>query len=247
MPSRWVEQSYSAEKISMKIEIFPSADQVAEKAAIYLEQLIRETLTRKESFSMAISGGRTPWEMVKILSKASLPWSRVNLFQVDERVAPDGHKDRNLTQLFQAIEGSPMANQLAIFPMPVMAEDLDVGAKDYAQLIQNSTEGEGLDLVHLGMGSDGHTASLVPGDEVLEVQDRNVAYTKELYQGRIRMTLTYPLINSAKKILWVVTGAEKQEMVKRFLKKDTSIPAGAVDQTNALILVDEVAFGNGLD
>lgn len=231
----------------MKIEIFPSADQVAEKAAIYLEQLIRETLTRKKSFSMAISGGRTPWEMVKILSKASLPWSRVNLFQVDERVAPDGHKDRNLTQLFQAIEGSPMANQLAIFPMPVTAEDLDLGAKDYAQLIQNSTEGEGLDLVHLGMGSDGHTASLVPGDEVLEVQDRNVACTKELYQGRIRMTLTYPLINSAKKILWVVTGAEKQEMVKRFLKQDTSIPAGAVDQTNALILVDEVAFGNGLD
>ena len=178
MPSRWMEQPYSAEKISMKIEILPSADQVAEKAAAYLEQLIQETLTHKKTFSMAISGGRTPWEMLKILSKASLPWSRVNLFQVDERIAPDAHEDRNLTQLFQAIEGSPMASQLAIFPMPVTAEDLEAGSQDYAELIQNITEGGGLDLIHLGMGSDGHTASLVPGDEVLEVQDRNVAYTK---------------------------------------------------------------------
>jgi 6-phosphogluconolactonase len=247
MPSRWMEQPYSAEKISMKIEILPSADQVAEKAAAYLEQLIQETLTHKKTFSMAISGGRTPWEMLKILSKASLPWSRVNLFQVDERIAPDAHEDRNLTQLFQAIEGSPMASQLAIFPMPVTAEDLEAGSQDYAELIQNITEGGGLDLIHLGMGSDGHTASLVPGDEVLEVQDRNVAYTKELYQGRIRMTLTYPLINSAKKILWLVTGAEKKEMVQRLLNQDASIPAGAVNQMNALLLVDELALGNGSD
>lgn len=242
-----MEQPYSAEKISMKIEIFPSADQVAEKAAAYLEQLIRETLTYKKTFSLAISGGRTPWDMLKILSKASLPWSRVNLFQVDERIAPDAHKDRNLTQLFQAIEGSPMANQVAVFPMPVMAEDLDVGSKAYAQLIKEITEDEGLDLIHLGLGSDGHTASLVPGDKVLEVQDRDVAYTKELYQGRIRMTLTYPLLNSAKKILWIVTGTEKKEMVQRLLNQDSSIPAGAVKQTNALLMVDEMALGIGLD
>jgi 6-phosphogluconolactonase len=107
--------------MSMKTEIFPSADQVAEKAAAYLEQLIRETLTQKKTFSMAISGGRTPWEMLKILSKADLPWQRVNLFQVDERVAPDGHADRNLTQLFQAIAGTPMVMQLRIFPMQSMA------------------------------------------------------------------------------------------------------------------------------
>ncbi len=230
--------------MSMKTEIFPSADQVAEGAAAYIEQLIRETLVRKKSFSMAISGGRTPWEMLKILSKASLPWTRVNLFQVDERVAPDGHADRNLTQLFQVIEGSPLVNRLRIFPMPVMAEDLDTASQDYAKLIHEITEGEGLDLIHLGMGSDGHTASLVPGDGVLDVNDREVGCTKQLYQGRIRMTLTYPLLNSAKRILWIVTGAEKQEMVQRLLKRDTSIPAGSVNQANALLMVDQAAFGN---
>jgi 6-phosphogluconolactonase len=229
--------------MSLKTEIFPSADQVAKEAAAYIEQLIRETLTQKKSFSMAISGGRTPWEMLKILSKASLPWQRVNLFQVDERVAPDGHADRNLTQLFQVIEGSPLVTRLRIFPMPVTAEDLDVASEDYAQLIHEITEGEGLDLIHLGMGSDGHTASLIPGDRVLEVNDRDVACTEQLYQGRIRMTLTYPLLNSAKRILWIVTGAEKQEMVQRLLKQDASIPAGAVNQANSLLMVDQIAFG----
>jgi 6-phosphogluconolactonase len=230
--------------MSLKTEIFPSADQVAEKAAAYLEQLIRETLTQKKTFSMAISGGRTPWEMLKILSKASLPWQRVNLFQVDERVAPDGHADRNLTQLFQAIEGSSLVTRLRIFAMPVTAEDLDAASEDYSQLIHVITEGEGLDLIHLGMGSDGHTASLVPGDGVLEVNHRDVACTEHLYQGRIRMTLTYPLLNSAKRILWIVTGAEKQEMVQRLLKQDGSIPAGVVNQANALLMADQAAFGN---
>jgi 6-phosphogluconolactonase len=230
--------------MSLKTEIFPSADQVAERAAAYIEQLIRETLLEKKTFSMAISGGRTPWEMLKILSKASLPWTRVNLFQVDERVAPDGHADRNLTQLFRAIEGSPLVTRLHIFPMPVTAENLDAASLEYAKLIQDITEGEGLDLIHLGMGSDGHTASLVPGDGVLDVNDRAVAYTQQLYQGRIRMTLTYPILNSAKKILWIVTGAEKQEMVQRLLNLDPSIPAGKVSQANALLLVDQAAFGN---
>jgi 6-phosphogluconolactonase len=124
----------------------------------------------------------------------------------------------------------------------VTAEDLDVASQDYSQLIQEITEGEGLDLIHLGMGSDGHTASLVPGDGVLEVSNRDVACTEQLYQGRIRMTLTYPLLNSAKRILWIVTGVEKQEMVQRLLKQDTSIPAGAVNQANALLMADQAAM-----
>jgi 6-phosphogluconolactonase len=226
----------------MKTELFPTADQVAAGAAAYLEQEIRDALTHQKSFSLAISGGRTPWEMLKILSKADLPWQQVNLFQVDERVAPDGHADRNLTQLFQAIAGTPMVTQLRIFPMPVLAEDLEEGCREYTQVLDEVTEGKGLDLIHLGLGSDGHTASLVPGDGVMEVQDRLVACTQNTYQGRIRMTLTYPLLNSAKQLLWIVTGSEKQEMVQRLLQKDQSIPAGRLRQENALLLVDQAAM-----
>ena len=226
----------------MKIEIFPVAEQVAERAAAYLEQVIREALIHQKSFSLAISGGRTPWEMLKILSKADLPWQRINLFQVDERVAPDGHPDRNLTQLFQAIAGTPMVTQLRIFPMPVTAEDLDAAAKEYTEVLNEVTEGKGLDIIHLGLGSDGHTASLVPGDEVLAIQNRLVACTQNNYQGRIRMTLTYPLLNAAKQILWIVTGSEKKEMVQRMLQQDPSIPAGCVRPENALLLVDQAAI-----
>jgi 6-phosphogluconolactonase len=226
----------------MKTEIFPQAGDVAAAAAAYLAQQITATLATKSTFSMAISGGRTPWEMLKILAKADLPWQRVNLFQVDERVAADGHADRNLTQLFQAIAGTPMVTQLRIFPMPVLADDLEEGCREYTQVIDEVTEGEGLDLIHLGLGSDGHTASLVPGDEVMEVQDRLVACTQNLYQGRIRMTLTYPLLNSAKQLLWIVTGSEKHEMVKRLLQQDPSIPAGSIRQENALLLVDQAAM-----
>jgi 6-phosphogluconolactonase len=226
----------------MKTELFPTADQVAAGAAAYLEHQIREALAHQPSYSLAISGGRTPWEMLKILSKADLPWQRVNLFQVDERVAPDGHADRNLTQLFQAIAGTPMVTQLRIFPMPVLAEDLEEGCREYTQVLDEVTEGKGLDLIHLGLGSDGHTASLVPGDGVMDVQDRLVACTQNLYQGRIRMTLTYPLLNSAKQLLWIVTGSEKQEMVKRLLQQDPSIPAGSIRQENALLMVDQAAM-----
>jgi 6-phosphogluconolactonase len=226
----------------MKTELFPTADKVAAGAAAYLEQEIREALAHQKSFSLAISGGRTPWEMLKILSKVDLPWKRVNLFQVDERVAPDGHADRNLTQLFQAIAGTPMVTQLRIFPMPVLAEDLEEGCREYTQVLNEITEGKGLDLIHLGLGSDGHTASLVPEDGVMEVQDRLVACTQNTYQGRIRMTLTYPLLNSAKQLLWIVTGSEKQEIVKRLLQQDPSIPAGSIRQENALLMVDQAAM-----
>lgn len=237
-----MEQSHFAEEKAMKTEIFPQAEQVAAEAAAYLEQVIREAFTHQKSFSLAISGGRTPWEMLKILSKADLPWQQVNLFQVDERVAPDGHPDRNLTQLFQAISGTPMLRNLRIFPMPVNAKDLDAAVKEYAEVLNEITEGKGLDLIHLGIGVDGHTASLVPGDGVLEIQNRLVACTQKSYQGRFRMTLTYPLINGAKQILWIVTGSEKKEMVQRLLQQDSSIPAGNIRQENALLLVDQAAI-----
>lgn len=225
----------------MEIRTFQSADEVAKEAALFIADRIRENIARKGFFTMAISGGRTPWEMIKALAKENLPWEKVFLFQVDERVAPDAHADRNLTQLFKSIEGSPLVLRLNIFHMHVTAEDLDLACEEYAEQIQRITENGKLDLVHLGLGTDGHTASLVPDDSVLNISDKNVATTHSSYQGRQRMTLTFPLINQAEKILWVVTGSEKAEMLRRLLNQDPSIPAGRIAQNHAVVFTEESA------
>ncbi len=225
----------------MEIRTFQSADEVAKEAAIYIADRIRENIAKKGFFTMAISGGRTPWAMIKELAQEDLPWEKVFLFQVDERMAPEAHPDRNLTQLFKAIEGSRLVLRLNIFPMRVNAEDLNEACEEYENHIKRMTGNGKLDLVHLGIGTDGHTASLVPDDSVLEVTDKGVAVTNGEYQDRKRMTLTYPLINQAEKILWVITGAEKAEMLDRLLHQDPSIPAGKIDQHHAIVLTEESA------
>lgn len=225
----------------MEIRTFQSADEVAKEAAIFIADRIRESIVKKGFFTMAISGGRTPWEMIKELAQEDLPWEKVHLFQVDERMAPDAHQDRNLTQLFKSIEGTKLVLRLNIFPMRVNAEDLDDACGEYESHILRITENGKLDLVHLGIGTDGHTASLVPDDSVLEIVDKGVAVTSGEYQGRLRMTLTYPLINQAEKILWVITGAEKADMLNRLLHRDPSIPAGKIDQHHAIVFTEESA------
>jgi 6-phosphogluconolactonase len=225
----------------MEFKIYNSADEVAKEAALLISDWIKVEIAKKGFFTLAISGGRTPWEMIKHLAKENLPWEKVYLFQVDERVAPDGHPDRNLTQLFQAIQGTKLMTRLNIFPMQVYVENLPLACLEYADHIQKLTKTGKLDLVHLGMGADGHTASLIPGDPVCEVMDRDVAMTTNPYQGRDRMTLTYPLINRAERILWLVTGAEKVGMLQRLLQSDPAIPAGKVAQVQAIILADDAA------
>jgi 6-phosphogluconolactonase len=225
----------------MTLEIFNNSDEVAEKAAQFIEERMRTAILTKGSFTMAISGGKTPWQMLKILSKAKLRWEKVFLFQVDERVAPDGNEERNLTQLFKSIEGSGIMTRINVFPMHVISENLEEETKAYEEAIRNLTENGELDLIHLGMGSDGHTASLIPGDSVCEITTSDIAMTSQPYQGRMRMTMTYPLINRAKEILWLVTGGEKAEMLQRLLRQDPSIPAGRINPTRATIFADQAA------
>lgn len=228
----------------MELKILQSADEVARQAALFIADLIKENIAKKGFFTLAISGGRTPWEMIKILAQENLPWEKVYLFQVDERITPEGNPDRNLTQLFNTIQGTRLMTRLNIFPMRVIAENLEEACEEYASHIQEVTRNGKLDLIHLGLGSDGHTASLIPGDAVCEVADRDVALTTSPYQGRQRMTLTYPLINRAEKILWLLTGEEKTEMLQRLLNADQEIPAGRVSQNQALIFADEPAAKN---
>jgi 6-phosphogluconolactonase len=225
----------------MKIEILPDENAVARRAATIIAAEAREAATARGRFLMAVSGGHTPWLMLRALADEKVPWDKVHLFQVDERVAPAGHPDRNLTHLHEALLAKVALRPEQIHAMPVEELDLEAAADRYARLLAETAGSPPiLDLVHLGLGPDGHTASLVPGDTVLEVADRDVALTGA-YQGRHRMTLTYPIINRSRRILWVVTGKEKAAPLARLLDADRSIPAGRVRQEQGLVLADRTA------
>jgi 6-phosphogluconolactonase len=199
---------------------------------------------------MAVSGGRTPWLMLRALANQDVPWPAIHIVQVDERVAPAGDPDRNLTHLRESLLDTASLSAKAalapehIYAMPVESADLEAAASTYAATLQRIAGSPPvLDLVHLGLGPDGHTASLVPHDPVLDVRDADVAITG-LYQGRRRMTLTYPIVNRSRRILWVVTGGEKRAMLTRLLDGDESIPAGRVLRERALVVADGSAANN---
>jgi 6-phosphogluconolactonase len=230
-------------KSELNVEVLETPDAVANRAAQAIAALAREAIEARGRFLFAVSGGHTPWVMLRALAAEQIAWPAVRVFQVDERVAPAGDADRNLTHLKDSLlEHAPLGPE-QILAMPVEAEDLDHAASEYAQTLQRECGSPAvLDLVHLGLGPDGHTASLVPGDPVLNVRDKDVAVTGP-YQGRRRMTLTYPAINRARQVLWVVTGAEKVQMLHRLLHCDADIPAGRVSGERSLVLADVAAFG----
>jgi 6-phosphogluconolactonase len=228
----------------MKIEVFADDESTARAAAKFIVAEACDAVTARGRFVMAVSGGHTPWIMLRALASEELPWKRVQVVQVDERVAPNGHPDRNLTHLRETLlDHSPIRPE-QIHAMPVESPNLEAAAREYAStLCEIAGTPPTLDLVHLGLGPDGHTASLVPGEPVLDVTDADVAMTGN-YQGRRRMTLTYPVINRARHVLWLVTGSEKVGMLDRLRKGDLSIPAGRIRQDRAVIFADHAAAGD---
>lgn len=225
----------------MTLEVLTDVDSVARHAAEMIAAEARAAVEARGRFTLAISGGRTPWVMLRALSSLDMPWKNVDVLQVDERVAPTGHDDRNLTHIGESLLGQPPTGPRRIHPMPVESADLDEAVVRYANtLVSVAGSPATIDLVHLGMGPDGHTASLVPGDPVLDVTDADVALTG-VYQGRRRMTLTYPALNRARRVLWLITGEDKAAMLVRLLRGDPAIPAGRVRQDNAIVLADRAA------
>ena len=226
----------------MEIEVLADADAVARKAAAFIASEARAAVAARGRFVMAVSGGHTPWQMLRALGAEDVPWKSVHVVQVDERVAPAGDQDRNLTHLRQSLLAHAPLPAEQIHAMAVESSDLEAAAAQYARVLEQiSGSPPVLDLAHLGLGPEGHTASLVPGDPVLDVTDRDVALTSGAYQGRRRMTLTYPMLNRSRRILWVVTGSEKAGMLPRLRVADLSIPAGRVRQDHALLLADRAA------
>ncbi|MGE5780088.1 MAG: 6-phosphogluconolactonase [Hyphomicrobiales bacterium] len=225
----------------MKIDVYTDDHGVARKAAAIIADAARVAATSRGRFIMAVSGGHTPWLMLRTLADDELPWQHVQVFQVDERVAPVGDPDRNLAHLRASLLDRVPLPADHIHAMPVEAADLDRAAGQYARTLEEVAGSPPvLDLVHLGLGPDGHTASLVPGDPALDVTDADVALSGP-YQGHRRMTLTFPIINRSRLVLWLVTGGEKAQTLVRLRDGDRSIPASRVRQDRALVLADRAA------
>jgi 6-phosphogluconolactonase len=225
----------------MKIEILPDSAAVARKAATIIAADARAAVEERGRFILAVSGGHTPWLMLRALAGQEVPWEGLHVVQVDERVAPAGHSDRNVTHLRESLlDHAPLPSD-QIYAMPVESPDLDAAAARYAVTLREIAGSPPvIDLAHLGLGPDGHTASLVPGDPVLNVADADVALTG-VYQGRRRMTLTYPMLNRSRRILWLVTGSDKVEALARLRDGDVSIPAGRIQREQAVVLADRAA------
>jgi len=220
--------------MAIDLEVVESDRAAARRAAELIAAAGQRAVADHGSFSFAMSGGRSPWSMLAILGDLEeMPWGETELFQVDERIASPGSEDRNLTHM---VLGLSMDHQSALRPMPVTNRDLAAAAHEY-----DTSLPERIDLVHLGLGPDGHTASLVPGDPVLEVDDKRVAVTTNEYQGHRRMTLTYPALAEAREIIWLVTGEEKQDALQKLLAADSSIPAGRVRNDSMFIVADSAA------
>jgi 6-phosphogluconolactonase len=211
------------------VEVIPDPEAAGRRAAEIVAETVRRAIADRSRCTWAISGGGSPVLMFRRLGALELPWHLIETWQVDERVAPIGDPERNRSEQERSL---PPEAGGGIRWMPVEDDDLEAAAAGYA-----ATLPERFDIVHLGLGPDGHTASLVPGDPVLDVQDRDVAVT-DPYEGHRRMTLTYPSLSRARRVLWLVTGSGKREPLRRLISGDRSIPAARVAVGDQVVVTD---------
>ncbi|MHA1559247.1 MAG: 6-phosphogluconolactonase [Alphaproteobacteria bacterium] len=202
-------------------------------AAVFLSSHLRDLAATRRRVSLAVSGGDTPWPMLRALAKSDGPWQQLDVFQVDERIVPLEHQARNFRQVQESLETLPVQ----LHAMPVDDPDVDRAARDYEASLPDA-----LDVTQLGLGDDGHTASLVRGDPVVDIVDRGVAVTA-VYQGYKRMTLTYPAINRSGVIVWLVRGTRKRGALAALLAGDPSISAGRTDRNKSVVFADREALG----
>lgn len=228
----------------LRVEVASTPAEAARTAASRLTGAIRAAARERGRCLLAVSGGRTPAAMFRALAREDLPWERVHLFQVDERDAPDGDADRNWTGLDADLISHVALGASQLHPAPLPAsDDLDGAARRYAEELESlAGRPPVLDVVHLGLGHDGHTASLVPGDPALDVRDASVCATSS-YAGRARLTVTFPTLDRARSLLWLVVGEEKRDVLRRLCAGDREIPAGRVRRERAILVCDAAAAG----
>jgi 6-phosphogluconolactonase len=225
----------------MRIQVLPTPEAAAERAADWLRTEIGRAGAQRGRCLIALSGGRTPWKMLRDLHRLRVHWHDVQVFQVDERVVPENHERRNARHIADLLVAPSMLRPIQFHAMPVERSDLAAAAQEYARLLgEHAGSPPILDVVQLGLGADGHTASLVPGDRLLDAEDRDVGVSIP-YQGVARMTLTFRVLNAARHRLWLVTGADKAAALRQLWDGDTKIPAARVARESAFVFTDTAA------
>lgn len=224
----------------MKVCIQPDPPTLALEAAAFIAEQSREAIVARGRFSLALSGGKGPHRMFEALAKENVRWESVHVFQVDERVAPADSTERNFRAIRNLLLDHIDIPGDQVHPMPVELDDLNAAAEQYSVTLRQSLgPAVTFDLVHLGLGDDGHTASLLPGDPSLDSDD-DVVVSRD-YQGFRRLSLTFPVLSRARQRLWLVTGAAKSKVLKAAVDGDAAIPAGRVNRNDSTFFVDEAA------
>ena len=223
----------------MRLVVEPTPEAAAEAAATEIAGQLRAAIGDSGRASLAVSGGTTPVEMVRRLSQQEVDWVQVDLFQVDERAVPLGDPARNWALVAPLTELIPQSRCHA---MPVERDD---GDELYTRALEHATGSPPvLDVVHLGLGADGHTASLVPGDPAVGVTERDVVWVGE-YRGHRRMSLTVPVLRRARCQVWLVAGADKAPALGDLVAGRSSAPAARVIDQGAVVFADEAAASSG--
>ena len=215
--------------------VVPS-EELAQEGALWMARSLQDALAARPRASLALSGGGTPGPAYQALSQLKLPWERVDIFFVDERFVPPDHADSNYRLVEDTLLRPLRLPSAQVFRMEGEREDRDAAARDYEAKLPPV-----LDVVLLGIGPDGHTASLFPGHPALEERERRVLSVVGPKPPPWRMTLTLPVLLSARAVLNLVAGAGKAEAVRRALAGDVSLPAARV--TNTQWMLDSAAAG----
>ena len=225
----------------MRLIVGADAPAAARLASDEVARACTAAIAERGRALVAFSGGETPWLMLGALRERDLPWRSIHVTQVDERVVPAGDARRNLTRLDELLVRDGPLPAENLWPMPVEAQPIEAAAAGFQAALE-AQFGRPLrfDLVQLGLGTDGHTASLVPDDPVLHVADREVAVSAA-YQGTPRMTLTFPALSRARERLWLVTGASKIAPLARLLAGTGDAPAARVSRENTTVVADRAA------
>jgi 6-phosphogluconolactonase len=225
----------------LQLSVANDALGAAREAARHLAMLCMESVTQRGRAVIALSGGETPWSMLAALRDFDVPWDRLCVAQVDERVAPDGDAQRNLTRLSELLVASGLLRADRLLAMPVTDRDLDHAAREYQRTLERvAGQPATLDLVHLGLGTDGHTASLVPGDPVTDVLEHDVAVSG-FHAGHRRMTLTLPILSRARQRMWLITGAAKSTVLRELLDGRGQGPGLRLPREHSSIFADAAA------